>query len=265
MVYMKQVSNLMKRLLILCVLLLTLTSCSLTTNCSDDPACTRVLFIGNSYTYVNDLPGIFTSLAKSGGHRVETAMSARGGWMLSDHVSSTETLNQIKSSAWDYVVLQEQSQVPASESVRIAQMYPAARTLVGKIREVGAAPILFITWTHRDGWPENGMPSYDSMQTAINGGYVTIGEELNVRMAPVGYAWLETRRQSPQLDLWREDGSHPNEQGTYLAACVFYAVVYRESPEGLSYTGGLSREDAAVLQKMAADTVLDHTAYWNIP
>ena len=84
-------------------------------------------------------------------------------------------------------------------------------------------------------------------------------------MAPVGYAWSKLRQQNPQLNLWQEDGSHPSEQGTYLAACVFYSVIYKESPVGLSYTGNLSTEDAQLLQKMAADIVLTHPEFWNIP
>ena len=255
----------MKRWLIFCILIFVTSSCSLGKSCSDDPSCSRILFIGNSYTFVNDLLGMFTKLAKSGGHRVETGMSAQGGWFLSDHVNSAETLSQIKSSKWNFVVLQEQSELPASEQLRVSRMYPAARTLVKKIKEVGADPILFITWAHRDGWPDNGMPSYENMQSAINIGYTTIGHELDLRMAPVGYAWSKLRQQNPQLNLWQEDGSHPSEQGTYLAACVFYSVIYKESPVGLSYTGNLSTEDAQLLQKMAADIVLTHPEFWNIP
>src|SRR5512134_2367661 len=125
----------MKRwtILILCALILFTPGCS-PRSCSQDPECTRVLFIGNSYTFVNDLPGMFAGLAKAGGHRVETEVEADGGWMLSDHVQSGSTRNTIKSSNWNFVVLQEQSQVPASEQVRMALMYPAARTLVTQIR-----------------------------------------------------------------------------------------------------------------------------------
>jgi hypothetical protein len=254
----------MKRWLILCILLLVNCGCSPTSSCGNDSACSRILFIGNSYTYVNDLPGTFTELAKSGGYKVETGMAAQGGWTLSDHVNSSGTLEQIKSQKWNFVVLQEQSQIPASEQVRTALMYPAARTLVGKIKETGAEPVLFITWAHRDGWPEYRMP-YESMQHLINSGYLTLGQELDVRMAPVGYAWFNMWRQNSQLNLWQEDGSHPNKQGTYLAACVFYAVIYHKTPEGLTYAGNLPKEDALLLQKVAADTVLKDSATWNIP
>ena len=253
----------LKRWFVICLLALSLSACSLT-NCSDDPACKRVLFIGNSYTYVNDLPNTLVKLAQSGGQRLEIGMAAPGGWSLSDHLKSSETLDQIKASKWNFVVLQEQSMVPASDPVRNSQMYPAARGLNVKIKENGARLMLFDTWGHKAGWPENGMPGYESMQQAVNYGYLTLGQELHATLVPVGYAWLALWRKNPTLSLWQEDGSHPNELGTYLAACVFYAVLYHKSPEGLT-RGNLSSPDAALLQKIASETVLNNASKWNLP
>ena len=238
--------------------------CSLLDSCANNSNCSHILFIGNSYTFVNDLPGMFASLAKSGRHPVETDMSAQGGMLFTDHVQSAETLAKIKSTKWNYVVLQEQSQMPSLMAVRNAQMYPPARTLVGLIRENGAEPIFFLTWAHRDGWQENGMPNYTSMQQNINAGYMSIVHELDTLVAPVGVAWAEAIQQNPQASLWQEDGSHPTIQGTYLAACVFYAVIFQESPEGLSYRDNLTKDEAQWLQKIAADIVLNNKAQWNI-
>jgi hypothetical protein len=227
--------------------------------------CTHILFIGNSYTYVNDLPTMFAELAGSGGHGVETGIAAQGGWTLSNHVSSQDTLDKLGSAQWNYVVLQEQSEIPASQSSRSQEMYPAARVLVRKIRDIGARPIFFVTWAHRDGWPENGLPNYESMQYQIDNGYLGIAQELNVPEAPVGFAWLAASRQNPQPSLWQEDGSHPSEQGTYLAACVFYSVIFRQSPEGLSFTANLPKDTAQSLQKLAATTVLTNAQEWFLP
>ena len=116
------------------------------------PACTRVLFIGNSYTTVNDLPGVFASLARSGGHRVETKSAAVDGWTLANHADSSATATALTASSWDIVVLQEQSQIPAIEEFRQTQMYPAARRLISSIRNRGARPLLYLTWGRRDGW-----------------------------------------------------------------------------------------------------------------
>jgi hypothetical protein len=208
---------------------------------------------------------MFAELASAGGHRVETGMAAEGGWTLSDHVNSSETLDTITSSMWDFVVLQEQSQIPAIEQSRSDEMYPAARVLVHQIEGIGATPIFFLTWAHRNGWPENGLPDYQNMQIQIDIGYLSIAQDLNVRVAPVGYVWMLARGQNPQLDLWQEDGSHPTEQGTYLAACVFYVVIFRQRPEGLSYMADLPEDKAQFLQQIAAYTVLNNPAQWKLP
>jgi Lysophospholipase L1 and related esterases len=249
----------MKRLLLLAILLFTVWSCSFTADCSDaqDTSCTRVLFIGNSYTFVNDLPNTFAKLAGSGGHNVEVGMSAQGGWRLADHAVSIETLHLLNSTKWNFVVLQEQSQIPAITQVRNQEMYPAARELVQKIKNIEATPIFFITWAHRDGMPANGMTNYESMQTQINDGYMGLAQELNTLFAPVGSAWLAVVKQHREVNLWQEDGSHPTEQGTYLAACVFYAVIFHESPDGLTYHSGVSKENAKIIQTIASDTVLN--------
>ena len=136
-------------------------------------------------------------------------------------------------------------------------MYPAAREFVQKIKATGAMPIFFVTWAHRDGWTENGMNDYESMQAQINYGYVEIAQELNAPIAPVGAAWLTAVKEHPELVLWQADGSHPTEQGTYLAACVFYAVVFHESPDGLKYRASLSKENSKTIQSIASRAVLN--------
>jgi hypothetical protein len=101
------------------------------------------------------------------------------------------------------------------------------------------------------------MYSYESMQEQIDQGYELIARELDVSLVPVGYAWQSARTQDPDLDLWQADGSHPSQEGTYLAACVFYATLFQESPVGLSYRADLSEDMATRLQTVAFDTVLN--------
>jgi hypothetical protein len=226
---------------------------------------TTTLFIGNSYTTVNDLPSVFASLARSGGHRVETGNAAVDGWTLADHAGSSATAMMLASKNWDIVVLQEQSQIPSVESFRQNQMYPAARRLIGSIRNQGARPLFYLTWGRRDGWPENAMPDYARMQTAIDEGYLAIGGDQRVAIAPVGDAWVTLVARGAGATLWQLDGSHPTEAGTYLAACVFYATIFRESPEGLSYQASLPADAATTIQAVAAETVLEDPAKWPAP
>jgi hypothetical protein len=254
------------QLSLLLFLLICASGCAPAMDCSNlqaNETCTRVLFIGNSYTYVNDLPTTFMNLARAGGHKTEVGMSAQGGWMLADHVKSSDTISMISSKKWSFVVLQEQSEVPSIQSSRTQEMYPAARVLVDDVRQAGAVPIFLITWAYRDGLPANGMPNYESMQAQIDNGYLITAQALSSPVAPVGVAWFHVRNQYPQINLWQDDGSHPTPEGTYLAACVFYADIFRQSPEGLSYQANLPTDTAQELQKAAADTLFN--GQWGIP
>jgi len=215
-----------------------------------------VLFIGNSLTYVNDLPHTLARLAASGGHPLVVDSFAPGGWQLHQDVESGEALAKIASRPWDYVVLQEQSALPSIPADREGLMYPAVRTLNGKIQAAGAQPLLFLTWGRKAGYPEIGYGDYPAMQDGLTEGYRGIAQELGIPVVPVGLAWKTAHERQPDLALWGGDGLHPGPEGTYLAACVFYAYLYRLSPEGLGYRLELPRSEARFIQRVAAGTVL---------
>ena len=216
----------------------------------------RVLFIGNSYTFKNNLPELFAELVRSSGREIDVDMAAPGGWTLSDHAASEGTQTMIQSQGWDYVVLQEQSVIPSLQEERAETMYPAVRALDEMIRNAGADTALLMTWGRRDGLAEEGYPDFEAMQAELGAGYSEVGQEVGAIVAPVGLAWQKALAQDPQLDLWDSDWSHPAMAGSYLAACVLYAAITHESPEGLAYTAGLQQDTASFLQRIAAETVL---------
>jgi hypothetical protein len=224
----------------------------------------RVLFIGNSYTFANELPEMLAALARSGGREMEVAMSAQGGWTLDTHSQSKETLEELEQRQWDYVVLQEQSVLPAQPKERERSMYPAVRLLQTTIDGNGADAILFMTWGRRDGLSNEGYEDFGAMQAELESGYMRIADELDVLVAPVGIAWQRAIERDPGLGLWSADGSHPSEIGSYLSACIFYAVITRQSPEGLAYVAGMPEELGRFLQLIAAETVLEDAERWNI-
>jgi len=224
----------------------------------------QILFVGNSYTFSNDFPQIFAKLAQSGGYDVSVAMLAEGGWALSKHSQSIGSIERIQQQSWDYVILQEQSIIPSNPKDREQNMYPAIRLLHKEIENTGADVILFMTWGRRDGLPQSAYNDFDEMQTELETGYINIADELNVMVSPVGIAWQNGLEKNPQLVLWQGDGSHPNMNGSYLAACVFYAVIFQESPEGLASMAGLQVDIGHFLQSVAAETVFDDLERWNI-
>jgi hypothetical protein len=239
------------------------TGCLSTSSCAS-PNCTRVLFIGNSLTYVNDLPHTFAALAASGHHRVTTGMLATGGATLANHVGDPRTNKQLDGHHWNIVVLQDESEQPAVEQYRQSEMFPAAGALASRIRLSGATPLFYLTFSWRAGLPQNGLPDYVSMQSAADDGYVTVGRQLGIAVAPVGVAWSNVVNGSPTTNLWQSDGVHPTVAGTYLAACVLYATIFRQSPIGLHDHDGLSADEARQLQTVASETVLSHVDEWGL-
>jgi hypothetical protein len=93
------------------------------------------------------------------------------------------------------------------------------------------------------------------MQNQLNQGYYQIAAETGIEVIPVGLAWRKGIEQAQPLDLWQSDGSHPNPAGTYLAASVFYAAIFKQSPEGLEYRASLNQETAEAIQSTAAETL----------
>ncbi len=182
----------------------------------------RVFFVGNSYTFVNDLPGVLAGLAEaSRGRRIVTGQHTPGGYTLEQHVKDGKAVEAIKNQKWDIVVLQEQSVLPV---VQPASMYSGAWDLHETIRSQEARTLFYLTWA-RKGQPR--------MQEGLNQVYVSLAKVLQANVAPVGIAWQRALREDPALELYMQDGSHPSPEGTYLAACVFYATLLDKSPVGL--------------------------------
>jgi hypothetical protein len=227
-------------------------ACSVGADCDPTAGCTRILFVGNSYTYVNDLPSTVATLARSRGHAVSVTMVAQGGETLADHVSSGDVARAIGASRWSAIVLQEQSEVPAAPDLRASGMVPAAAQLAGLARAAGARLLFFETWAHRDGWPERGLPSARRMQSALDDGYDAAARATNAAAVPVGDAWMAAVDADPEINLWQDDGSHPTAAGTYLAAVALDASIFGDDPVGLPAADGVSADQAAALRQVVA-------------
>ena len=225
----------------------------------------RLLFMGNNYTQANDLPFLVSQLAASGHHQVFYDKLVGAGSTLGQLSISDKVFHVITGEKRDYIILQDQSVNPALEEQRKSEFYPAVRYLDEIIDRGGAKTLLFMTWGRPKGMYENGFNDFDSMQTQVTKGYMAIAKELNLPVAPVGEAFRNALKQDASAALWGTDGSDPSLEGSYLAACVFYAVLYKTSPVGLEFTAGLSKEQARAMQTAAAKTVLTDPSRWNIP
>lgn len=171
----------------------------------------RVLFIGNSLTYFNDLPGTVAGLASSVKQTIEVSSVARPNFALIDHVEGrSNAVEVIQGADWDYVVLQ---QGPSSLDLSRDTLVLATHLLDPYIRAAGGRSALLMVW------PESARFEFFA---DVRASYQLAAQEVDGRFLPAGEAWLGAWALDPQLQLYGPDGYHPSELGTYLAALVVF-------------------------------------------
>jgi len=223
---------------------------------------TSVLFIGNSFTYVNDMPGMFSKIARSLGHEVEVDMLAPGGYGFGEHARDPKTQAKLGLRKWSFVALQDQSQRPAFPDGQFSsQVLPEALRLGEAVHAEApeANTVFFETWGYKSGDRQNcsaepEVCTYDGMQNRLSSAYSEFARKSAGRVVPVGRAWRKVRLTHPEIELYAGDGIHPSSQGSYLAACVFYSFIFRTGFSGADPLG-LEPAQASILQKIAQEAV----------
>ena len=217
----------------------------------------RVLFVGNSLTAGNSMPALVHELAAAdaGARPIFAVQYAAGGWTLQRAFEDDGLADLLEEVRWDVVVLQENSRI-ASLPGRPQEMYRPARGLAAKVASVGGGTMLFMTWGFRDGAAID-VPgeTFETMHARLAWGYTYLARDLSAAVAPVGLAWAEALRRRPEIDLWASDGRHASLAGSYLAACVFYAMLSGREPAASRFTAGLDEADALFLKAVAAELV----------
>ena len=171
-----------------------------------------VLFVGNSHTYYNDMPGTVRRLALEAGFHCRGAMIAHPGWFLSQHVADPEARFNILYGGYDYVVLQEHAH-PFGPEQRFRE---AAAALNGWIREAGSRPVIYETWA-RKAEPE--------AQARMNEAHRRVAEEIGALLAPVGERWWDWIKAHPDAEMYDPDGAHASAAGSEFAAAQSWETI----------------------------------------
>ena len=229
----------------------------------------KVLFLGNSYTYVNDLPQIISDLAANTGDVLIYDSNLIGGYTLQDHYASTTSLNKILSNNWDYIVLQEQSQRPAFPApFPFMDGFSSLKTYIRQNKPC-AQITSFMTWGHENGDIQNCsnnpvVCSYTGMQNALTDNYMAVSYTNESEVTPVGVVWKYIRENHPSINLYQSDGSHPSLAGSYLAACCFYTSLYRKNPNLITNNYGLDTNTTSIIRNAVKTIVFDQMLDWYI-
>lgn len=228
----------------------------------------QILFIGNSFTFYNDLDQTVSDMLNVSGVAARAQRSTPGGWRLRQHYNGelpkvaegktqkfTPTPEVIKKAPWDYVVLQEQSSGAVDHR---AEFLEYGAKLAETIRENNAQTqiLLYQTWARCDGmfegygedsarrdeilaawtkrYSEPDEATVEALKDGMQGGYAKLAQQIDATISPVGLAFSLV---GDTLDLYCDEGDkkpfHPNPNGTYLAGCVFYKVITGKSPQGM--------------------------------
>ncbi|PLX23432.1 MAG: hypothetical protein C0599_04530 [Salinivirgaceae bacterium] len=229
-----------------------------------------ILFIGSSYFGYHNLPGIFDSLSSAAGYNVRLDSHIPGGWYLDDHATDPETDSLINERNWDYVILQGVGSLMAYPNVYTSHpVYPAIDTLKGKIlSNCSSTEIIYcLPWAFEDGMTWLGWDdTYADMQELIYETTLSYCNDLEISIAPVGWAWYEVldSLNYPLHYLHLSDWNHPSVRGSYLMGCVVYVSVFMESIENNPYYFGLAEQEALGFQQVASDIVLNDLVLWNL-
>lgn len=239
----------------------------------------RVLFLGNSYIYVNNLPQIIADIATSMGDTLLWEMEAPGGFTLNAHYqNSPPSINKIKQGGWDYVVLQEQSQTPAYPDNQVNNgFFPFARKLDSLIdlHNPCAQTIFYMTWGRKNGDAANCTPytvnfnwphfcTYASMDSVLRLRYMMAADSNKSALSPAGAVWRYIRYHYPSIDLYDPDESHPSPAGSYAAAFSFYTALFKKDPATATYNYSLNSTVAANIRTAVKKVVYDSMLHWHI-
>ena len=184
----------------------------------------RVLFVGNSHTFFNDMPSIFQMFCKeTGTAEAEVVMQAHPGVHLEWHLNQQWELRYaLVQGKFDYLVFQQAAHPfpPREETLR------DAAKMVELARQCGVKPIATIPWAERR-FPESQQERYDTFDL--------VGEQTGVTLSPVGYVFERVEREEKDIDLYFVDGEHASPYGSYVIAACAFNRIFGRSVIGLPY------------------------------
>ncbi len=215
----------------------------------------KVLFLGNSYTFYNDVPGQVASMAKEKDLPLGTEEVVEGGADWSAHATRLGGLDRIAAGP-DVVVLQGRSTDPLLEPDRFERY---GRMLGQAARAAGARVVLYQTWAwardhdaYRHRWSGR---SPEAWHERVRKAYEDLAQYLGAEIAAVGDAWARSLRKYPTLDLYDADRHHASALGSHLAACVLLRTLTALDPrEVVFHPVSISNEASRALKGVAAES-----------
>ncbi|MBN2680909.1 MAG: T9SS type A sorting domain-containing protein [Bacteroidales bacterium] len=242
---------------------------------------TKVLFLGNSFTYYNNMPDLVKGLADSAGIVTEMEMYAPGGMYvytttsMTGHDSSAVTESYIYSKDWDYIVVQDnQGGYVWSQGYINSMIVNGNVVLYDKIKNYNQCTriVYFAGWAMEGGlpssyWNDGGLnitsETTQSCIARIYNQYVHLNNTLfNEIVTPIGLAWNTCLNTYPSVELHGPDGVHSSLAGSYLAASTIFSTIFKTDPTNFNFNGGLNDTLATYLRQTGYNTVITDSVFF---
>lgn len=244
---------------------------------AEPPPPLKVLFIGASYFSYNQLPNMFRHMVRSDSMDVEIGEAIVNGQFLDYHATDWVTQQKIQQADWDYVILQgictnaaypDDHQLIFPPYVRHPLKESIAALKDKILKNCADTKVVYcMAWAFEDGttWLDGYDDTYLEMQQMVYDNTLAICSDLEVVIAPVGWAWRSVLMEEERLHyLHNTDWNHPATRGSYLMACVLYATLYRQHPSRIQYLSSVPEVEARHFQDVAGDVVLNHPELWGM-
>ena len=220
----------------------------------------KLLFLGNSATYVHEIPQTLRHLSEMLGYTLEVAQLTPGGYTLAQHADAESdhgrlVLQEI-GKGYDIVFLQDNGNCIA-DGKHLMACQRACETLAGEIRKSGAQMWFYVRPPY--GYEKFGRTPFEQCR-AFDELFTGLAEQHGANCVFVNRAFAEAMKSLP-FDLWGADHGHTSDHGAYLAVCVFFATLFKQSAIKLG-SNGLPDGDARALQAVADRIALDRAIPW---
>lgn len=229
---------------------------------------TNVLFIGNSYTHMNNMPKIFENLARSKGKDVYADSIAVSGSTLKLHAGRPSTYAKLKKRKWDIIVVQGFSRELAHDSATIAkETIPYIQQILDSAFQTSpcASVYFYMTWGYKEGYIEDpALDSFEKMRDRIAAGYNQLQKHFNYPIVPVGMAWSQLRQEHPEINLYVGDNQHPTVAGSFLIANCFYTAFFKKTATGGTAPKSLDSTAISPIVTVASSYVLANYNYYHL-
>jgi hypothetical protein len=221
----------------------------------------KILFIGNSFTFFNDMPTkYFQKICGSAGYNVSVEEITNGGHYLSEFADTSDEYGKkvdkaLRENKYDIVILQEQSGCPIADQSRF---FGGVRDLAKKVKDNGAELYLYETWGYKEGYSKliSHGGSTKIMEMKLRAAYTAIAEEVGAEVILAGVSMLDIHTQG-KIEVYKDDLFHPSVKGSVLVAYTIFAKVFMEDPRALAYTCGVGKATSATMKEAAYKAVFE--------